>query len=43
MKTNKELNTQHQRDQILKVRPKTPAYDFKPLEAVIRLWITDTK
>ena len=43
MKSNKEKNTQHAKDQILKVRPKQPAYDFEPLEAVIRQWITNSK
>ena len=28
MKTNRELNTKHEKDQILKVRPKQPNYDF---------------
>jgi len=40
MKSNKEKNIKHDKDQILKVRPKGPAYDFAPLEAVIRLWVT---
>jgi hypothetical protein len=40
MKTNKEKNTQHEKDQILKVRPKQPAWNFEPLEAVIRKWVT---
>jgi hypothetical protein len=43
MKTNKEKNTQYERDQLMKVRPKQPSYDFKPLEAVIRQWITGNK
>ena len=40
MKTNKEKNIQHEKDQILKGRPKQPAYDFALLEAVIRSWVT---
>jgi hypothetical protein len=43
MKSNKEKNIQHEKDQILKVRPKQPAYEFEPLEAVIRQWITGNK
>ena len=43
MKSNKEKNIQHEKDQILKVRPKQPAYDFEPLEAVIRQWIMGNK
>jgi predicted RNA-binding protein with RPS1 domain len=42
-KTNKEKNQQHERDQLMRVRPKQPAYDFKPLEDVIKQWITATK
>lgn len=43
MKTNKDKNKQHERDQLMRVRPKQPAYDFAPLEAVIRQWVTDAK
>ena len=38
MKTNKELNQAYDQRQAEKVRPKGPAYDFKPLEAVMRVW-----
>ena len=37
-KTNRELNKEHAGKELLKVRPKGPIYDYKPLEAVIRLW-----
>jgi len=37
-KTNKELNTEHDRAQAERVRPKQPVYDFKPLEEVMRVW-----
>jgi len=37
-KTNKEKNQQHERDQLMRVRPKQPAYDFAPLEAAFRSW-----
>jgi len=43
MKTNREKNTQHDKDQILKVRPKQGAYEFKALEDVIRSWVTESK
>jgi hypothetical protein len=43
MKTNRELNKDHAGRELLRVRPKGSAYDFKPLEAVIRQWITGTK
>jgi hypothetical protein len=39
MKTNKEKNTQHAQDQLMRVRPKQPAYDFATLEAVVRKWV----
>jgi hypothetical protein len=39
-KTNKELNTEHDRKEILRVRPKEQRYDFKPLEEAIRGWFT---
>ena len=38
-KTNRDLNTEHDRKEILRVRPKQGSYDFKPLEAVIRQWV----
>jgi len=39
MKTNRELNTEHDRKEILRVRPKQAKYDFAPLDAVIRQWV----
>ena len=45
-KTNREKNTQHDKDQILKVRPKTANYEFDELERVVNSWIrasTETK
>jgi hypothetical protein len=38
MKTNKELNTEHDRKEILRVRPKEQRFDFKPLEDAIKGW-----
>ena len=43
MKSNKEKNTEHAGRELLRVRPKQPAYEFDALEAVIRQWITGTK
>lgn len=43
MKTNRELNTAHDAKQAERVRPATKAYDFKPLQDVIRQWITASK
>jgi hypothetical protein len=38
MKTNKELNTEHDQRQADKIRPKQPVYDFKPLEQAMQEW-----
>jgi len=43
MKTNRDKNKEHDSREILRVRPKQAAYDFKPLESVIRQWITSSK
>lgn len=43
MKTSRELNTKHEKDQILKVRPKQPDYDFKSLEQVIHQWVQSSR
>lgn len=37
--TNKNLNMLHQ-ENLRKVRPKQPNYDWVSLEAVIRKWVT---
>jgi hypothetical protein len=42
-KNNRTLNQEHERRQEGRVRPKQPVYDFKPLEDVVRQWITATK
>ena len=40
MKTNKEKNTEHERKELMRVRPKQAvAYDFEPLTKVIRQWV----
>jgi hypothetical protein len=41
MKTNREKNIEHDNKEV--VRPKAKFYNFKPLEAVIRQWITGNK
>jgi len=38
MKTNKELNTEHDKREQERVRPKQPEYIWEPLEAVVRQW-----
>lgn len=43
MKTNREKNKEHDGRELLRVRPKQGAYDFKPLEDVIRQWVTGAK
>lgn len=43
MKTNKEKNTEFDLQQTARVRPKAPAYEWKPLEDVIRTWIANSK
>ena len=40
MKTNRDKNTEYNTRVQDKIRPSQPAYDFKPLEAVIRQWVT---
>ena len=44
MKTNREKNTEHDRKELLRVRPKQAGkYEFEALQAVIRNWITGAK
>lgn len=43
MKTNREKNTEHDKRELLRVRPKQPDYNFKPLEDVIRVWVASNK
>jgi len=43
MKTNREKNKEHDGRELLRVRPKQPAYDFKALEDVIRQWVAGNK
>lgn len=38
-KTPRELNTEHERKELLRVRPKQPEYNFKPLEDAVRQWV----
>lgn len=37
-KTNRELNQEHDARELMRVRPKQPAWNFKPLEDVVRKW-----
>jgi len=39
MKTNREKNQEHDRKELMRVRPKQPNYDWASLEAVIRKWV----
>jgi hypothetical protein len=39
MKTNREKNTEHDKKEILRVRPKQPNYQWKELEAIVRQWV----
>jgi hypothetical protein len=44
MKTNREKNTEHDRKELMRVRPKQAGkYEYEALEAVIRQWITESK
>ena len=44
MKTNREKNTEHDRKELMRVRPKQAGkYEYEALEAVIRQWITKSK
>ncbi len=40
-KSNRELNTEHDKRTKERVRPKGPDYNFAPLEAVIKQWVKD--
>jgi hypothetical protein len=39
MKTNKELNQAHDKAQAERVRPQGKAYDFAPLQEVVKQWV----
>jgi hypothetical protein len=43
MKSNKELNQEHEARELMRVRPKTPAYNFEPLEKVIHQWVKESQ
>jgi hypothetical protein len=44
MKTAKELNTEYDKKQMMRVRPKNaPQYNFKPLEDALRAMILKSK
>lgn len=37
-KSNRELNQEHEKRELMRVRPKQPQYNFAPLEAIIKQW-----
>ncbi len=39
MKTNKEKNKDHERKELMRVRPKGPVYEFAELEKVVNQWV----
>lgn len=39
MKTNRELNQEHEQRESLRVRPKTPEYNWEPLDEAVRKMI----
>ena len=41
-KNNRTLNQEHELRELMRVRPKQPTYDFKPLEEVVRQWAQQT-
>ena len=41
MKSNKELNQEHEARELMRVRPKQPNYEFKELEAIVNNWIRE--
>jgi hypothetical protein len=41
-KTARELNTEHDRKELLRVRPKEPDWQFKELEEVVNRWVRDS-
>ena len=43
MKTNRELNTEHDARMQARQRPKQPEYNFKPLEEAVRKWAEMSK
>lgn len=38
-KTPRELNQEHEKRELMRVRPKQASYNPKPLEDVIRKWV----
>jgi len=43
MKTNREKNTEYDAKAQASIRPKEPEYSWKPLEDVIRQWVTNNE
>lgn len=42
MKTNREKNQEHEAKELMRVRPKGPEYNPKPLEEVVNQWIRNS-
>lgn len=42
MKTNRQKNEQHERDALMRVRPKQGKYEFEPLQSIVNKWIRDS-
>jgi hypothetical protein len=38
-KTNRELNTEHEKRELMRVRPKGPTYEFPELEKIVNQWV----
>lgn len=38
-KNNRELNKEHEKKELMRVRPKTPDYQFDELEKVVHQWV----
>ncbi len=41
MKSNKEKNIEHEKRELMRVRPKQPAYEFAELEKVVNAWVRE--
>ncbi len=41
MKTNKEKNLEHEKRELMRVRPKQPAYEFEELTKIVNGWVRE--
>lgn len=39
MQTNRDKNKEHERKELMRVRPKQPAYEFEELTKVVNQWV----